>query len=239
MVDYEAGNYLIDEFYQEYDPDMSRKDVLELAEKYSDLISIARYGEPDHMKSIMLFELSRDLSIQHIGKRKKARELFQFFNKEFNDALYEHLKSYKRIVEVGAGNGMLSYVLKKRGLSITATDNMKWKLDRSDYGQDVFNLDYKAAMKLNPDCVISCWMPYRSEWTSAFRKQSSVKSYILIGEGAGGCTGSELSFQNRKGWSQTYLQDVENFAIARSDHNIGKSFSMYHTRVLQVTRDND
>ena len=49
----------------------------------------------------------------------------------------------------------------------------------------------EALEKHQPKIVVFSWMPYGKDYTDDFRATESVEEYILIGETAGGCCGSD------------------------------------------------
>jgi len=92
-------------------------------------------------------------------------------------------EKYPKILEVGAGDGRLAHFLSEKGsgaFNIVATD-VKNAGIRAAF--PVEDMDYRQALqKYKPSIVISSWMPYKSDFTVDFRKEVSVKEYILIGD---------------------------------------------------------
>lgn len=171
-----------------------------------------------------------------------AHHVFQLLNIEFIRELAKEIKeiSPEIILEVGAGEGLLGkYLSKELGKEIILTDDHSW-WEREDIkieNKDVIIMDYKTAMKIyNPDVIIASWIPYKRWWTKEFRGCKSVKGYILIGEGPGGCTGSDMDWKTS--WIKHDLYNVEKYAICRTDHGFnGIGFSMIrHTNVSLFER---
>lgn len=52
----------------------------------------------------------------------------------------------------------------------------------------------EALIHFQPSIIIASWMPLGSDWTTDFREYGSVRQYLVIGEGEGGCTGSPSIF---------------------------------------------
>ncbi len=146
----------------------------------------------------------------------KEKPIYEFFNQEFINSFSDYLtkrinvlkgdKEFVSILEVGAGNGKLSYFLsqnqklKNLPVKIIPTDNNTWNI-KTDF--NVENIGHQEALeKYDPDIVIFCWMPLEEDYTEDFRKHSSVKEYILIGESGGGCCGDEW-----KTWGLSYMYD--------------------------------
>lgn len=171
-----------------------------------------------------------------------THHVFQLLNIEFIRELAKEIKeiSPEIILEVGAGEGLLGkYLSKELGKEIILTDDHSW-WEREDIkieNKDVIIMDYKTAMKIyNPDVIIASWIPYKRWWTKEFRGCKSVKGYILIGEGPGGCTGSDMDWKTS--WIKHDLDNVEKYAICRTDHGFnGIGFSrIRHTNVSLFER---
>lgn len=150
-----------------------------------------------------------------------AHHVFQLLNIEFTRELAKEIKEINPevILEVGAGEGLLGKFLSKElGKEIILTDDYSW-WERENIkieNKDVLRMDYKIAIKRYcPDLIIASWIPYNSWWTKEFRKCESVKGYILIGEGPGGCTGSDMDWKTS--WIRRDLDNVEKYAICRTD----------------------
>lgn len=171
-----------------------------------------------------------------------THHVFQLLNIEFIRELAKEIKeiSPEIILEVGAGEGLLGkYLSKELGKEVILTDDHSW-WEREDIkieNKDVIIMDYKTAMKIyNPDVIIASWIPYKRWWTKEFRGCKSVKGYILIGEGPGGCTGSDMDWKTS--WIKHDLDNVEKYAICRTDHGFnGIGFSrIRHTNVSLFER---
>jgi hypothetical protein len=73
--------------------------------------------------------------------------------------------------------------MRRRGVDWTATD----KLPPND---QVIKMGAVTAIKIyKPDIVFASWIPYRS--TVDFKIAKLGRPIILVGEGGGGCTGSD------------------------------------------------
>lgn len=100
------------------------------------------------------------------------------------------------IVEVGAGTGYWTCLLRHGGHDIIATDNR-----RTDYGFKqrwcaVKRQSARAAIAANPDRDVLCsWPCYDNPWLAkAIRGMGPGRALALIGEGSGGCTGDDTLF---------------------------------------------
>jgi len=154
--------------------------------------------------------------------------------------------SPKVILEVGAGRGTISrHVSKNINRKIILTDDYSWwdNINNKEKIEcpDVIKVNYKDAIDTyKPDLIIASWIPYGAYWTEYFRKCPSVKGYILIGEGRGGCTGSDKDWDTD--WTEKYLDNVEKYGICKTDHgfsvkdNVFRTFHTRHTRVTYFER---
>lgn len=171
-----------------------------------------------------------------------AHHVFQLLNIEFIRELAKEIKDMnpKTILEVGAGEGLLGKCLSKElEKEIVLTDDYSWweKEDLKIENKDVIRMDYNVAIEVyNPDLIITSWIPYKRWWTKEFRDCESVKGYILIGEGPGGCTGSDMDWKTS--WIKHDLDNVGKYAICRTDHGFnGTGFSRTrHTNVSLFER---
>lgn len=132
---------------------------------------------------------------------------FQILTKEFVDSLSKYLsaeisslpKESVSVLEVGAGNGRLTYFLKEaleqeikdKQIIFKAVDDFSWddKMGASLGAPyrikkifDVEQLSAAEALNTEPDIVISSWMPKDEDWTSLFKKNKKLHSFILVGK---------------------------------------------------------
>ncbi|MCF8009971.1 MAG: class I SAM-dependent methyltransferase [Clostridiales bacterium] len=150
--------------------------------------------------------------------------IYQILNKEFNDTLADEIKKLQLnpILEVGAGNGELAKVLRKRGIDVYAVDSFKDSLperalNKTDLPE---KLDYRDAIdKYKPELIICSWMPQGEDWTVYFRNIESVKAYILIGEIDGRC-GTRESFKEIPGWANHVLKEPNKWSMCRTDYGL-------------------
>ena len=124
----------------------------------------------------------------------------------------------RRVVEVGAGDGCLSRWLRPllSGVTVVATDSGAWRtihplapVERCDATL--------APRQYDADAVLSSWMPYEVDWTPAWRRLSSVRAYVLVGEGPFGCVGREASWTRPHGWTVSDIPGFEDTAWCRTD----------------------
>lgn len=170
----------------------------------------------------------------------RKNNLFQIWNKEYIEALSKeilNLVGKDLVLEVAAGDGMLSHWLREYGVDIKATDNMSWHnhepTDRNipiKLHSEVEELDaIEAIRKYKPRMVIVSWIPYSNELDCEILDEDP-EYLILIGEGRGGCTGSmkfcgddwgednkTSAYWKQKGYNEDDL-DVDKWNICRTDY---------------------
>ena len=152
--------------------------------------------------------------------------IFQFFSREFIDFLTETIKNIQanKIVEIGAGDGLLSHFLREKGIDIHPTDDHS--RDDIEHPERVEKLSHKEALKkYNPDLVIINWEEYTFDYAVDVLKYPSVKYVIWIGEYNGGCTGSE------KLWNYKNKDTDNPYCLARTDSMMFGNSVHKHTGV--------
>jgi len=188
--------------------------------------------------------------------------IFQLWNKEYIETVSEailNLVGEDLVLEVAAGDGMLSHWLREYGVNIKATDNMSWHQQNDAHDDrkrrfhrptqihsEVEELDgISAIRKYNPRMVIASWIEYCSELDCEILDERP-EYLILIGEGNGGCTGSTKfwgdewnednktpAYWTQKGYSEKEL-DIDVWNICRTDYpwNHSHGSTMLYTRLL-------
>lgn len=214
---------------------------LERLLEYEDLINRVHTVEEIFFSDLKHIDQLKSFPLGLFGWASDHR-VFQLLNLEFIRELAEKIKEIdpRIILEVGAGEGLLGkYLSKELRKDIILTDDYSW-WERENIkieNKDVIRKDYKnAIMEHNPDLIIASWIPYQKWWTKDFRECNSVKGYILIGEGPGGCTGSDMDWKTP--WIMKRLYGVEEFGISRTDHGFHSrdTYNIRHTHVSLFER---
>ena len=159
---------------------------------------------------------------------------------------YLRRERFRRIVEVGAGRGDLSWHLGKAGVAVTATDVgasvlagftlNEYRSVAVEMWENVRPLSYMYALEqLRPDCVLCSWMPPDDDWTYAFRAAPSVRTFILFWE-LRGTTGGKSAQTYQNGWLSRDLVDVEEHMIGRTDEGMPNIGVTQYTRVTAYSR---
>jgi len=144
----------------------------------------------------------------------EASGTYEFLTSDFVNLLAKYLidrvellqraqlkKKVVKILEVGAGDGRLTYFLREAmadlpHVDIMATDlrkNATPEAETSRCFAPVYSFGYREALeKFRPNIVICSWMPMGIDWTASFREQTNVSEYVLIGETDWGVCGHPL-----------------------------------------------
>ena len=145
------------------------------------------------------------------------KSLSRYLEKEVNE-LQEKTNRPMLIVEIGAGNGILSFNLlkefKKDGMEdglIKVTD-----LNEKDVSTvfPVEKLGYMEAINkygLQHNLIVVCsWMPPNEDWLSSITKNSNVEEIVLIGP-IGGICGTEKSLNKQTGFTKINIGEKYDF----------------------------
>lgn len=120
--------------------------------------------------------------------------------------LFQHLR-VQRVVEVGAGDGLVAWGLAELGYPIIATD-LKGLGEQSLYGIPVYRCNHQQALKeFQPDLVFWCWPPLGSQAPQEIIRHPQVRYYLDIGDG-GFATGSNTLVQEFQGRYLHYLSGL-------------------------------
>jgi hypothetical protein len=132
---------------------------------------------------------------------------FVYLSWNWLNPLIKYLQN-KKCLEVMAGRGHLSYVLKEKGIDVITTDNMSWhngELYKNTWGReswtDIEHMDAISAVKKygkNIDVVIMSWPPYEDNTAYKLIKEMydiNPNAIIMyIGESGGGCNADDDFF---------------------------------------------
>jgi hypothetical protein len=186
-----------------------------------------RHGLPGHDE---LWELVSDVrqSGNALSEWCATRHFFQLWNREYVDALAQVLRAagFRRILELGAGRGILSRELPARlepGAEVLAVDDLVWCRDRPDWQALVpvwvHVMDYASALhELAPDLVILPLPPDTRQWAPLVRATSSVQSYVMLGPEA-----ASAAAQPPPGWTAQRLPQVERYSVCCLDYGLGRA----------------
>lgn len=113
-----------------------------------------------------------------------------------DEALTAIAKFTNSIVEIGAGTGYWAYLLSQYGVKVVAYDiavptihNNKW--DHKTLHFPVQHGDVLSVNQHQSKTLMLCWPPYHKPMSDAALKLYTGNKVIYIGEGDGGCTGTD------------------------------------------------
>jgi hypothetical protein len=132
------------------------------------------------------------------------------YSLEFVETLYTEIKKVSRtpILEICAGNGKLSYQLRKRGVPIMATDDYSWGISNGCIVEKCTHKD--ALTRYKPEIVIASWIPRGASIGFDVLASPSVKYFIDIGDELSEETGLPYSRYNQlHNWRKEYLESVQ------------------------------
>jgi len=114
-------------------------------------------------------------------------------SKETVKALAKELRG-KRVLELGAGSGILAHHLEKHGVNIVTVDNGswggKWKVYHRTITDDAMNYFNKNKKKF--DVIIMSWPNYEQPLAYKIAKRLSANHELIYqGEAYGGCTADD------------------------------------------------
>lgn len=123
----------------------------------------------------------------------------------------------KKVLDVGAGSGYLSNLLRLRGVNVTPIDNFSHQIMAGytfkKFSSDIIKVDVKDHPVEDYEVIILSW-PH--DGMETLNKMTSGQILIYQGESCGGCTGSEEFFDT--------LSDPSQFV--GMEHNLNK----YHLK---------
>jgi hypothetical protein len=166
--------------------------------------------------------------------------IYQFWNKEYIECLAGEIKrrvGSDLVLEVAAGDGMLSYWLRQYGVNVKATDSGKW-YDKIKRRGEVEIIDAVSAVrKYKPRMVVASWLP----WDEPIDVQifnEKVPFIVLIGEEHGAC-GSQL-FWNESYWEKAGYQveytECDRWNLCRTDYIREGTVGYHSTTAIYVLR---
>jgi len=120
------------------------------------------------------------------------------------------------VLEIGAGYGLWAKLLQDKGVNVTAVDShdKAWterkEEDRGAYDPrnqtytDVKVMDHINALSVygNFNVLMMVWPDYQNTMATEATQKFKGSKMIYIGEGWGGCTGSECYFEELKKWEE-------------------------------------
>lgn len=103
----------------------------------------------------------------------------------------------KKVLEIGAGTGFVGAVFRLHGVDWTSTDINPAQPVGRPWAEinPVHQMDWEEALKTPHDVIFISWWPYKEPTGTDLKiarwARIHGKRVIIVGEGNGGCTGSE------------------------------------------------
>ncbi len=181
---------------------------------YSEVVDFIKYVEQT--------ELGRTFYCEEHG-------IYQIYSQEFIAELINILTilNPKNLLEIHAGDGLLSYYLSKY-FPITATDDYSWKLLTQGKHFPVKKMDVFDSIKdYYPDVVLSCWAPQHFPLQDVL-ECSSVRYLVYIGEHKlYGATATPGLFD----YPHLLIEVATKYALCRSDREFDTDNPVLHSGV--------
>jgi len=155
---------------------------------------------PSYRTVYKYFKYTRPLKTDEYWRFIDDNRVFQFWNQEYTKCLADGIRDRAGpdfVLEVGAGDGMLSYYLRQYGVNIRATDSGEYcvKVRAEVEITDAIS----AIRKHRPRMAVASWLP-RGIPLDIQIFNAKVPIIVLIGE-EHGAAGSER-FWNEKYWKK-------------------------------------
>ncbi len=155
--------------------------------------------------------------------------IYQIYSQEFIADLINLLAilNPKNLLEIHAGDGLLSYYLSDY-LSITATDDYSWEMLTQGKHFPVEKMDvFNSIKKCHSDVVLSCWAPQHFPLQNVL-ECSSVRYLVYIGEHKlYGATATPELFD----YPHFMTEAVTKYALCRSDRDFDTGNPVLHSGV--------
>jgi hypothetical protein len=129
----------------------------------------------------------------------QTRGSYCFFSDRLIGEL-KHLIGGRRVIEIAAGDGTLSRLLRDRGVGIEASDDRSWH-HAIDYPPFVAGMDAETALReLAPEVVVCCWPPAANGFEHAVFESRSVVRYIVLGSVHDFASGAWDAYAGQRGF---------------------------------------
>lgn len=156
------------------------------------------------------YRKDRDVRDEHI-----ARFGFAILDAATVEAILETLRG-RPVLEVGAGKGYWSHELRKAGADAIATDPTDWLNSIYLNGRqlpdnspaETWPVEQLTGLEAlakhgHGRALMMVWPPYDQEWPTDVLRAYQGDSFVLSGEGRGGCTGADSLFDALdRDWSE-------------------------------------
>jgi len=140
---------------------------------------------------------------KHYDKWKEStsirnEHISQFGFAVLTEEIIEAIRGIGNFLEVGCGTGYWSYELNRAGIDVIATDpyppgeNYEGKYQFARSWTSIEKIMAKDAIKKYPERnLLTVWHDYAADWTGEMLLKFQGQYIVYVGEGSGGCTGSD------------------------------------------------
>ena len=174
-------------------------------------------------------EINDDLGLYDLEIRRDIIKVagFPLLAKDWISPLSQWIGD-RKVLEIMAGCGSLTYTLKKNGIDIIATDDFSWKSHTWETWANVEKIDcIEAIKKYNDREIVLCSWAYTDDtlYKALLELRKTDRLLIYVGENQNGCTASDEFFKN-------YITvEDKDFEKAVSQY---KSYNCIHDCILLV-----
>ncbi|RLI18081.1 hypothetical protein DRO54_10615 [Candidatus Bathyarchaeota archaeon] len=208
-----------------------------LIEKFESVLYYHRL--PSYQEVEELFFLANRLDLENeLYFLTRKYHIFEFWNRNYIECLSKEIKrrvNGNLVLEVCAGDGMLSYWLRVYGVNIKATDSGEWGIKPRNRVEIIDAIS--AIKKYKPIMVVASWLPYEEPLDIQIFNEG-VPYIILIGETDGAC-GSERfwkeEYWKKAGYKEEY-SDCSRFQLCRTDYVRGQNWIQTHSSTMIFTK---
>lgn len=199
-----------------------------LLAKIKDIDTLPTYIEAKYLLIAVERRYQRDANQESWDKLCHRNRVYNVWNGKFIDALAEEIKRLddSPMVEICAGNGKLSYHLRKIGIDMKVTDDYSYEISNEREGL-VEGMDYQEALeKYRPRVVIASWTPNKSKIPADVMNFPSVNYFVHIGD-LDMCGETEEIFK-REDIKWESLERAQKYSIGRTDY----PGAIYHSKIV-------
>ncbi len=165
--------------------------------------------------------------------------IFHFYTKEYSEALSKELNKavqslreeprglfyLDKIIEIGAGSGLLCRELQRHKADILPTDVKP----KSKFVEKLSAVE--ALEKYKPAIVVGAWLPFDANIELKILSYESVKYFFYICQSVNGIAGNEKIWRI-SGWDVYSLQDADKFSISRYDFTNHEGEIVKHSKTF-------
>ena len=160
----------------------------------------------------------------------RPRGIYCFYSRPLLRAI-EQLASGRPVLEIAAGNGTLTRLLREQGVDARATDDYSWKHD-IDYSEDVERLDAAEALhRYRPAVVVCSWPPPGNRFERVVFATPSVELYIVITSRGEHGASDRTAYRTQTGFTVERSTRLSNLVLPQ-----GSSEVLIFRRLTQQTR---